>query len=143
MLEWIEQKLSPKEFEYFRDRYDSVSANLDLSVPFRVEGVLREFPRLKPINLWFTYPLHIVDDSSALATAKPIGSKGTSQKKTDEQREAKDTLIREAFEEYAENGFIRISDLANYIGKSKGYIYSWVENTDEFINDKGILKRIE
>lgn len=143
MLKWIEQKMSPEEYEYFKDRYDSVSANLDLSVPFRVEGILREFPRLKPINLWFTYPLHIVDDSSALATAKPIGSKGTSQKKTEEQREAKDTLIREAFEEYAEGEMIRLSELAKYIGKSTNYIYKWLEYTDDFINDKGILKRIE
>ena len=33
---------------------------------WRVEGTLREFPKFKPVNLWFRYPVHQLDDSGIL-----------------------------------------------------------------------------
>ncbi|MDQ0202501.1 AAA family ATPase [Pectinatus haikarae] len=34
---------------------------------WRIEGTLREFPKFPPVNLWFDYPVHHVDDIGALA----------------------------------------------------------------------------
>lgn len=39
---------------------------------WKVEGTLREFPRLAPITAWFDWPLHVVDDS--LADCSELGS---------------------------------------------------------------------
>ena len=33
---------------------------------WRIEGTLREFPKLAPINLWFDYPIHHSDESGVL-----------------------------------------------------------------------------
>lgn len=33
---------------------------------WRVEGTLREFPKFSPVNMWFDYPRHRIDDSGIL-----------------------------------------------------------------------------
>ncbi|MBR2759663.1 MAG: AAA family ATPase [Solobacterium sp.] len=48
----------------------------------RVEFTLREFPDLDPINAWYRYPIHSVDDNWKLKEAKLEGTKG---KKTHEE----------------------------------------------------------
>ena len=40
----------------------------------RVEFTLREFPEIPPINAWYRYPIHIVDDSGSLNSAAIQGS---------------------------------------------------------------------
>lgn len=41
---------------------------------WRVEGTLREFPKLKPVNLWFRYPVHQLDDSGILGDLDADGT---------------------------------------------------------------------
>ena len=48
----------------------------------RVEFTLREFPEMKPINAWYRYPIHVVDDTGELKGKKLVGS---SQKKSHEE----------------------------------------------------------
>ena len=33
---------------------------------WRIEGTLREFPKFEPLNVWFSYPVHKIDDSDVL-----------------------------------------------------------------------------
>ena len=33
---------------------------------WRIDGTFREFPKFKPVNLWFNYPIHQVDDTGVL-----------------------------------------------------------------------------
>ena len=51
--------------EEIKERKDSLSA-------WRIDGTLREFPRFAPVNAWFDWPLHVVDDK--LAECKELGS---------------------------------------------------------------------
>jgi len=48
----------------------------------RVEFTLREFPDMDPIDAWYRYPIHVVDDTGELKGKKLVGS---SQKKTHEE----------------------------------------------------------
>ena len=48
----------------------------------RVEFTLREFPDKDPVNAWYRYPIHVVDDSGELKGKKLVGS---STKKTHEE----------------------------------------------------------
>lgn len=47
----------------------------------RVEFTLREFPEIPPINAWYRYPIHVVDDSGSLNNA---AIQGSAKKKTHE-----------------------------------------------------------
>lgn len=40
---------------------------------WRVEGTLREYPKFKPVNMWFQYPVHRVDDVGSLKDIDPEG----------------------------------------------------------------------
>lgn len=33
---------------------------------WRIEGTLREFPKFEPVNLWFDYPVHRLDEIGSL-----------------------------------------------------------------------------
>lgn len=47
----------------------------------RVEFTLREFPEIPPINAWYRYPIHVVDDSGSLNNA---AIQGNAKKKSHE-----------------------------------------------------------
>ena len=49
----------------------------------RVEFTLREFPDMDPIDAWYRYPIHVVDDTGELKTKKLAGAK---KKETQEDR---------------------------------------------------------
>lgn len=38
---------------------------------WRVEGTLREFPKFPPVNMWFDYPIHRIDESGMLSDVDP------------------------------------------------------------------------
>lgn len=40
---------------------------------WRLESSLREFPNIKPVNIWFEYPVHLVDESGELEKAYADG----------------------------------------------------------------------
>ncbi|MCL2298886.1 MAG: AAA family ATPase, partial [Firmicutes bacterium] len=53
---------------------------------WRIEGTLREFAGFDPINCWFEYPIHKLDDSGALGDIDADGSAPPWQKATDKRK---------------------------------------------------------
>ena len=58
---------------------------------WRIEGTLREFPKFAPVNLWFKYPVHNIDNIGVLKDiavddGMPTWKKNFSKKKTDAER---------------------------------------------------------
>lgn len=111
-----------KEVETARDRISKRSA-------WRVEGTLREYSKFAPINLWFDYPVHRIDDSGVLEDVKPEDDKPAWNKtwknnfkgkksNADRSKERKDSIYT-AFQVCSANGKVMISDLAEYTGKSE------------------------
>lgn len=67
---------------------------------WRIEGTLREFPKFPPVNLWFDYPVHHLDDTEALKDIAPESEKPPWQKATDKRKSsasAKKKSKEEAF----------------------------------------------
>lgn len=63
----------------------------ETATAWRIEPVLREFPEFKCIDLWFNYPLHVVDQSGQLAACKPETGVLTT-KEMSERKQAKDDI---------------------------------------------------
>lgn len=64
------------------ERIEAVKASQDAMTAWRIEGTLREFPKLAPVSAWFDWPLHVVDP--ALDECVEIGAmqpRGGSRKK--------------------------------------------------------------
>lgn len=101
-----------------RRELESIHENLRESsrgwAAWRIEGTLREFRSFKPKNLWFEYPVHLPDETGALADLKCEGEYDPRAKWTKGQEAAKKAcksvqqqkidLIREAMEQCVEDG---------------------------------------
>lgn len=67
------------------------------STAWRIEPVLREFPEPGPINVWFDYPLHLVDTSGQLDACKPdtgvLSTKELGERKRDQDDQRRQGII--------------------------------------------------
>ncbi len=68
-----ESRLKPEQYTQMSAEVDAAKRQARLKSAWRVECTLREFPRFEPRNLWFDYPLHVLDESGELAQCKPDG----------------------------------------------------------------------
>lgn len=111
---------------------------------WRLECSLREFRNFEPRNFWFEYPLHRIDDTNlrgAYAEGSPLANLQKSGKRTS-ARERKERLDT-SFEICAENGYTRVSDMAEYLDIEEKTIRSYLsEFKSEYKLDRGIVTRI-
>lgn len=104
---------------------------------WRIEGTLREFPKLKPVNAWFKYPIHELDESLADISLeedpKEAWKKGT--KKANKTRgEKSNQELEEAFNILSENNEpVEAIALADYLDISRSAIYKRVKKHEKFI----------
>lgn len=111
---------------------------------WRIEATLREFAPLTPINLWFDWPLHTIDESGVLADIKldderKRGDRGGGDKRKEKAKrdqEEKLRLLREALKACRDDGVAATRDnvqerIGEFEGKapSKGQIESWTKKT--------------
>lgn len=92
----------------------------------QISGTLREFATFDPINCFFKYPIHFLDNANLLKGCRPEGSKKkskfekmneTNKKKQDENIE----LFLNAFEQLNHDGQVTVKELAEsglMIGKT-------------------------
>ncbi|MEV2908596.1 AAA family ATPase [Paenibacillus larvae] len=89
---------------------------------WRVEGTLREYAKFEPVNMWFQYPIHKVDDVGSLKDIEPEGEapawkKSFSKKKKpeDAKKERKESL-ETAYEACSIEDKITLKAMAEYMG---------------------------
>lgn len=121
----------------------------------QISGTLREFATFDPINCFFKYPIHFLDNANLLKGCRPEGSKKkskfekmneTNKKKQDENIE----LFLNAFEQLSHDGQVTIKELAEsglMMGKTqsalRGAIPRWIkkEELEGFEYSNGIIKK--
>ena len=87
---------------------------------WRVSGTLREFAKFKPVNMWFRYPKHEVDEAGILTdieteSAQPTWKKAIEERKKN-AKESKEKQLNEfeiAFSNLEMDGEVLLSDLAD------------------------------
>ena len=116
---------------------------------WRIDGTLREFPKFKPVNLWFTYPTHQVDTNGLLKDQEAEGDKAPWQRAIEKRKpkevKKKDRKIalENAFEACSINEEVTVVALEEYMGVTKNTIKNRVKEHGGFEIDYGIVKRIE
>lgn len=87
MIDFCKSKLGHdyyKELDTFvneaRDKVTSITA-------WRIEGTLREFSKFPPVNLYFEYPVHVVDQDGVLQDIDPDDVKPQWQKAKEKRQE--------------------------------------------------------
>lgn len=104
MQEYINLALKKDEIAEVNARVQEVEISLVNRSAWRVEGTLREYPKFPPLNLWFEYPIHKVDEVGVLADVDPEGVFGTqlSRKKGSDKLARKGEVTRNRIKEAIE-----------------------------------------
>jgi RecA-family ATPase len=76
--------------------------SLRMRTAWRVEGTLREYPKFEPLNMWFQYPIHKVDDSGVLQDVDPEGDRPPWHKATDKRKSKATKERRSKADEFAD-----------------------------------------
>ena len=130
------------ELELSEDVKNNVADNG--ATGWRLESSLREFPNIKPVNFWFDYPIHRIDNSGELGEMPAQGTLmagrlnnprcKTSDQAADEFRTAYDICNMD--------GKVTVQDMMEYLGVTDKTIYARLKKMGgEFILEKGTIKR--
>lgn len=146
MQEYINLALKKDEITEVNARVQEVEISLLNRSAWRVEGTLREYPKFPPLNLWFEYPIHKVDEVGVLADVdpegmiRPVWSKNISKKKTPEERkkERQDEL-ESAYFALDTGEEIKIKDIAEYLQVTEKTIRNRIKEHGGFWIEEGIV----
>ena len=86
MLAACSKFLNPDAYKAVLVEVEAARAKVRQRTAWRVEGTLREFPKFAPVNLWFNYPVHHVDDIGSLKDVDAEGEAPPWQKATDKRK---------------------------------------------------------
>lgn len=110
---------------------------------WRIEGTLREFPKFAPVNLWFKYPVHNIDNIGVLKDiavddGMPMWKKNFSKKKTDAERKNKrKNSIETAFEACGIDDKVTVKAMAEYMGVTEKTVRNRLKEHGGFWIDEG------
>mgnify|MGYP003417129324 CR=1 FL=1 len=118
-------------------------------IPLRLEMVLRSFKTPEPLNLFFEFPLHVIDSMGFLTNAAIEGSAEANRKLSPNNQRSdndKKSIVDECFDSVAHDGTAKFKDMYNsplcevsdktlrkYIGMFPG----------EYEYDDGVVRRLK
>lgn len=149
MLPACDKLLGPDLYKDMLNDIYAARQAIQQRTAWRIDGTLREFPKFKPVNLWFTYPTHQVDEDGLLKDQESEGDKAPWQrameKRKPKEAKKKDRKIalENAFEACSFNGEVTVIDLEEYMGVTKNTIKNRVKEHGGFEINYGIVKKIE
>lgn len=130
--------------------------NVDHMSALQISGTLREFASFDPINVFFKYPLHYLDNSNLLKGCSP--DKSSRKSKYEKMNEAKQkeqdenvAMLINAFEQLNVDGEASLKDIASsglVAGKTiealRKSVTRWIKSNklEGFEYSQGIIKKI-
>ena len=136
LLDLIELDMPAKMLE--KEGNENLSA-------WRLEPVLRDFPAFKPLNLFFRFPIHEVDQEGVLSSAGAASPSRNNLKQSSKRitKEERNKSVREAFDALEQNGEpILMKTLVEKIGVTEQCVRQRLkELPDEFWVKAGLVGR--
>lgn len=111
---------------------------------WRLESSLREFPNITPVNFWFEYPIHKVDDKGTLGAMPAQGTPQAGRLNNPKSKTPDDAAdgFRTAFSALDMDGKVTVKDMAEYMGVIDKTVYARLKKMgDEFTLDKGVITK--
>ena len=113
---------------------------------WRMECSLREFQNFVPVEFWFEYPIHRLDEKAFLHTLPAQGSPAAGRMKNKNSKSTEDAAdeFRNAFDAQNMDGSVSVKDMMTYLGISDKTVYARIKKMDgEFTLEKGRIYRHE
>lgn len=143
MLEACRGMLQPDMYESLLIAIKPVRETIQRRTAWRIEGTLREFPKFKPVNIWYDFPIHRVDKCNVLKDADAEGQKvpwqrNFSKKKSpDDRKEERKKSFETAFEVCGFEGKVTVKALSEYLGKSEDTVRRYAKEHGGYWIDNG------
>lgn len=147
MLAYCKNRLDKWQMNALQRQIDETLLCVKSMTAWRIEGTLREFPKFEPVNLWFKYPVHRLDEVGSLKDVQPDAEKPAWQKKQktpEEKKQEKENSLRVAFEanDIEGTGQVKLSDLVEHMGVTLNTVKKYVDNSKEFKRENGTVVRV-
>lgn len=146
MLNYCENKLDKWQWNTLSRQVDEARQMIREQTAWRIEGTLREFPKFEPVNLWFDYPIHRLDDVGSLKDIQPDveippWKKGAEKNKKNakDRKEERKKAIEEALEGSNFGDAPSVEDVANYLGVSKRTARDRINEHGGYVIEDGIV----
>lgn len=111
---------------------------------WRIEGTLREFPKFEPVNLWFDYPVHKVDQIGVLKDVIPDDvqtyKKNFKKKKSpDDAKKERIKAVETAYEACGIDEKVTVKALSEYMGVGEKTVRNRLKEHGGYWIDEGIV----
>jgi len=128
------------------EEFMAQNADVMTSTAWRLESSLREFQNFKPVNFWFEYPIHRVDDSGLLAKNYADGDPKANLEKSGKRKQTSESRKEEfdtAFDiNVDEDGSCTLKELAEYLDVTARTVRKRVtEFSDDYTISNSIISR--
>ena len=139
MLALCREYLENDAYECVIEDVGKVRKEVESRSAWRIEGTLREFPKFAPVNLWFKYPVHDIDNIGVLKDiavddGMPTWKKNFAKKKTDAERK---NSLETAFEACGIDDKVTVKSMAEYMGVSEKTVRRRLKEHGGFWIDEG------
>ena len=104
---------------------------------WRIEGTLREFPKFAPVNLWFKYPVHNIDNIGVLKDIAVDDGMPTWKKNFAERKTERKNSLETAFEACGIDDKVTVKSMAEYMGVSEKTVRRRLKEHGGFWIDEG------
>ena len=147
MLNYCENKLDRWQFKALQEQVEAARGRVRNLSAWRIEGTLREFPKFESVNLWFSYPIHKVDEVGSLKDIQPEEEKPAwqrRQKTPEERKQEKEDSLMEAFEasDLEGNGAVKLSDVVDYMGVTLNTVKKYVDRSTNLKRENGMAVKV-
>ena len=143
MLALCREYLENNAYECVIEDVGKARKTVESRSAWRIEGTLREFPKFAPVNLWFKYPVHNIDNIGVLKDiavddGMPTWKKNFAKKKTDaERKNERKNSLETAFEACGIDDKVTVKAMAEYMGVTEKTVRNRLKEHGGFWIDEG------
>lgn len=147
MIDFCKSKLGHEYYKELDNLVNKAREKVTSISAWRIEGTLREFPKFSPVNLYFEYPVHKVDETGVLNDIDPDDNKPQWQKAKDarkspeEKKKERMNALEIAYEALKIDGEVTIKSLEEYFTLSTNAVRKRVDEHPDFTREGGVVIR--
>jgi RecA-family ATPase len=149
MLFTAERLLGRDRYQVMGQEVYAARERIQHRTAWRIEGTLREFPKFKPIDLWFDYPVHRMDHQNLLKDVeteveKPPWKRAMDKRKPKDKREKqREDSLWNAYQACKIDGEVRVPNLMDYMGLSERTVRRRItESKTLTINEGAVVEKV-
>ena len=109
---------------------------------WRIDGTLREFPKFKPIDMFFNYPIHVMDSRKILTDAKAEGTPKPKKSRKERELEKKLEIVKTYEMQKSFDDMVTLKGMADQLQMSDRTLRRHIANIDQLEIRDGYVVRV-